>query len=224
MTSDGELPCLCPICRTGLSQFDSIGAPGSPGHRAGARCSHCGSLERNRLAWLYLLNATDLFSDYERTAVLFECAEPLLSTKLAQAGEPATLCAGAAPAPGGRLAYPDHTFDAAYLGHVLGTLPDDRWFLRELRRVLKPTGWAIVHTFVVRDRTEELDAGEARRRGRFRIYGRDLPERLAPVGFTVQADAYAQRLGPERARRYGLAPDEVLYRLTPSRRQANPNV
>ena len=43
-----------------------------------------------------------------------------------------------------RLPYPQGTFDAAYLVGVLGEVPDEHAALRELRRVLKPTGRLVV--------------------------------------------------------------------------------
>ena len=42
------------------------------------------------------------------------------------------------------LPYPDASFDAAYLVTVLGEIPDQRAALRELRRVLAPTGRLVV--------------------------------------------------------------------------------
>jgi SAM-dependent methyltransferase len=50
------------------------------------------------------------------------------------------------PTPGHaeRLPWPDATFDAAYLVGVLGEIPDRLAALRELRRVLKPTGRLVV--------------------------------------------------------------------------------
>jgi len=42
------------------------------------------------------------------------------------------------------LPYPDAAFDAAYLVGVLGEIPDEAAALRELRRVLKPTGRLVV--------------------------------------------------------------------------------
>jgi ubiquinone/menaquinone biosynthesis C-methylase UbiE len=42
------------------------------------------------------------------------------------------------------LPYGDATFDAAYLVTVLGEIPDQEQALRELRRVLKPTGRLVV--------------------------------------------------------------------------------
>jgi len=43
-----------------------------------------------------------------------------------------------------RLPYADGTFDGAYLVGVLGEVPDEQAALRELRRVLKPTGRLVV--------------------------------------------------------------------------------
>ena len=42
------------------------------------------------------------------------------------------------------LPYPDATFDAAYLTVMLGEIPDQEAALRELRRVLKPSGRLVV--------------------------------------------------------------------------------
>lgn len=45
------------------------------------------------------------------------------------------------------LPYGDNTFDAAYLVTVLGEIPDEMAALRELRRVLKPSGRLVVGEF-----------------------------------------------------------------------------
>ena len=45
---------------------------------------------------------------------------------------------------GGNLPYADDSFDAAYLVTVLGEIPDQDAALRELRRVLKPSGRLVV--------------------------------------------------------------------------------
>jgi ubiquinone/menaquinone biosynthesis C-methylase UbiE len=42
------------------------------------------------------------------------------------------------------MPYPDETFDAAYLVTVLGEIPDQDTALRELRRVVKPSGRIVV--------------------------------------------------------------------------------
>ncbi len=43
-----------------------------------------------------------------------------------------------------KLPYPDGAFDGAYLVGVLGEIPDGRAALRELRRVLKPSGRLVI--------------------------------------------------------------------------------
>ena len=40
--------------------------------------------------------------------------------------------------------YPDASFDVIYCSHVLAYVPNDRQGMRELFRVLKPHGWAIL--------------------------------------------------------------------------------
>jgi ubiquinone/menaquinone biosynthesis C-methylase UbiE len=45
------------------------------------------------------------------------------------------------------LPFPDGTFDAAYLVTVLGEIPDPAAAIRELRRVLKPSGRLVVGEF-----------------------------------------------------------------------------
>jgi ubiquinone/menaquinone biosynthesis C-methylase UbiE len=42
------------------------------------------------------------------------------------------------------LPYPDDTFDAAYMAVTLGEIPEQDATLRELRRVLKPSGRLVV--------------------------------------------------------------------------------
>lgn len=48
-----------------------------------------------------------------------------------------------------KLAYADATFDAAFLITVLGEIPDQDAALRELRRVLKPSGRLIIGEMIV---------------------------------------------------------------------------
>ena len=50
----------------------------------------------------------------------------------------------AMPGDAQRLPYPDGAFDGAYLVGVLGEIPDGRAALRELRRVLKPSGRLVI--------------------------------------------------------------------------------
>jgi SAM-dependent methyltransferase len=216
-------PRLCPICAASLERFDPVGAPGGAGERAEARCPNCKSLERHRLAWLYLVNETDLFTAYERKAVLHMCADRVLYNKLRMDGEPALLIDQAGyrvtdDAEGWvGLNHPTGTFDVVYCCYILEQIPDDRFAMRELRRVLKPSGWALIQAPVFRERTEELPAPPERAvggSGRQRVYGDDFVERLTESGFNARVDAYVEHLGRERAMRHGLMAQESIYYCT----------
>jgi len=214
-------PRLCPVCRLPFERFDAFGSPGISAERPDARCPNCRSLERHRLAWLYLLNETDLFDAYQDTAVLHLCVERIVYLKLKEEGEPALLVhqagyetAGEA-SPSGTLDHPSATFDVVYCSYVLQLVADDRLAMRELRRVLKPTGWALVQAPVVRERTEELAATRAGNGAPRRSYGPDIVERLTEAGLRVEVGDYFNKLGIERATRYGLMETESVYYCTP---------
>ena len=85
------------------------------------------------------------------------------------------------------LPFPGATFDAAYLVTVLGEIPDPAAAVRELRRVLKPTGRIVVGEFLDRHYVPVVDLlsyGNAA--------GLELSGRLGPPL------AYFARLRPER--------------------------
>ena len=55
---------LCPICGCSAPRFSPIGRTPPEGD---AQCLHCGSLERDHLAWLFLWTRTDLFGPAPKT-------------------------------------------------------------------------------------------------------------------------------------------------------------
>src|SRR5829696_4665753 len=71
---------------------------------------------------------------------IFDLQQEMLDHTMRRAGERGL--SNLAPTQGDarQLAYPDATFDAAYLTTVLGEIPDQDAALRELARVLKPGG------------------------------------------------------------------------------------
>ena len=95
----------------------------------------------------------------------------------------------AAKADARQLPFPGATFDAAYLVTVLGEIPDPAAAVRELRRVLKPTGRIVVGEFLDRHYVpivNLLSYGNAA--------GLELSGRLGPPL------AYFARLRPDRCR------------------------
>ncbi len=110
------------------------------------------------------------------------------------------------------IPYPDHTFDVIYCSHVLEHVPDDRKAMRELHRVLKPGGWAILQVPITAKATVE-DPAVTDPQERLRLYGQidhvrrygpDYKDRLVEAGFGVILEQFVQELNERQVRRFGL--------------------
>lgn len=122
------------------------------------------------------------------------------------------------------IQYPDNTFDAIYCSHVLEHIPDDRRAMRELYRVLKPGGWAIIHAPIQRKTTIE-DPSITTPQGRLRAYGQsdhvrsygeDYVDRLRESGFDVTIEKFIDGFSDAEVERLGLhpaprTPDSYVY-------------
>ena len=217
---------LCPLCGATARRFLPFGAGNVV--RPDARCPSCGSLERHRLVWMYLRDETDLFTSSAPKRMLHVAPEPVLRERLI--GEPLIDYLSADLDPGladvqmdiTAIDFPDDFFDVILCSHVLENVPDDARAMRELCRVLRPTGWAILQVPILLERTDEdpsiTDPAERLRRfaqrDHVRAYGPDYADRLRAAGFEVHLDRYAERLGRAGARRYGLLTEEVVHLCT----------
>jgi SAM-dependent methyltransferase len=120
----------------------------------------------------------------------------------------------------------DATVDVVLASQVLEHVPDDRRALRELYRVLRPGGLALVLSPIEHDREttfEDPAAVTPERRaelfGQFdhvRSYGLDFPQRLAEAGFRVVVEDHLGELDEETIERHRLrhvgrfGPDEIF--------------
>ncbi|TFG76276.1 MAG: class I SAM-dependent methyltransferase [Flavobacteriales bacterium] len=182
------------------------------------------SLERHRLLWLYLKRETDFFSAplkvlhfapeqafYKRfrklkniTYITTDLNSPLADVK-------ADIC---------NLPFADDSFDVILCNHVLEHIPDDTKAMRELYRVLRPSGWGIFQipqdlnrktTFEDHSITDKKE--RAKIFGQYdhvRIYGWDFFDKLKNVGFKAEALEYGTRLSPGEVEKYRLAKGEVI--------------
>jgi SAM-dependent methyltransferase len=211
----------CPCCETRIRRFISGGVESRPN----AQCPRCGSLERHRLLFLYLKHKTDFFSQHLR---VFDIAPSYsmqqkfmhsanldyLSTSLDDSWAMTHLDITSLP-------LPDNHFDCILCYHVLEHIADDLQAMRELLRVLKPHGWAILQSPIDTTRETTLENAQATtpeaRRDLFgqedhvRIYGRDYIERMKKAGFVVTQDTFVQDLSDKMIDNFGLMKEEVLF-------------
>jgi SAM-dependent methyltransferase len=120
-----------------------------------------------------------------------------------------------------RLAFPDGTFDAVLCSHVLEHIPDDAAAIREIRRVLRPGGWALLHVPLHPTLLETYEdptiVDPVERRKHFgqedhvRYYGRDFGGRIEREGFQVKVISFAKTLDADTIRNYGIPFDEDIY-------------
>jgi len=220
----------CPFCGWRFSSFLPGGQDSPlfarlkvipPGRRDNVVCPRCLSNDRERLLYLYLLENTSVFAGSAR--VLHVAPEPCLAARLravpglryhtadlTQSGVDFRMDITKIPAP-------DAVFDAIICNHVLEHVPDDHQAMRELARVLRPGGWAILQVPLAPDLTvtdEEPDLRDPQeqfcrfgQRDHVRIYGRDYVSRLERAGFAVQLNEFAVSLPAE----FGVLAEERLF-------------
>ncbi|MBQ9470630.1 MAG: methyltransferase domain-containing protein [Bacteroidales bacterium] len=193
--------------------------------RQNALAPHSMSLERHRLIWLYLQQRTDFFSAPMR--VLHIAPEYCFIKRFKRMSNLSYTTADL-NSPWAdvkmdiqQMPLADDTFDVVLCNHVLEHVPDDRQAMRELFRVLRPGGFAILQVPLdpTLERTLEdpaIDTPELReqrygQRDHLRLYGLDYGQRLAEAGFCVSEDDFVRTLAPELVTRYALPPAETLY-------------
>jgi SAM-dependent methyltransferase len=186
---------FCPICGRFSRKFAGAGAV----PRVDAKCVHCGSVERHRLTWLYFQKRTNLLTQSELT-ILHIAPEPCLAERLKGAFGNGYITADLeSPSVSLKMditdiQLKDGIFDVIYCSHVLEHVGDDRKALREFRRVLKPSGWALLLVPITCAKTFEdpsvTDPTERLRifgqEDHVRRYGPDYLDRLKEAGFVVQ--------------------------------------
>ena len=184
------------------------------------------SLERHRLLWLYLQNETDFFTSIIKKKVLHFAPEQAFYKRFRNqknidytttdllsplADVKADIC---------NLPFQDHTYDIIFCNHVLEHIPDDNKAMRELYRVLKPGGMAILQipqdlsrTTTYSDNSITNQKERAQIFGQYdhvRIYGLDYFDKLRGIGFKVIEEDYTGKIIPELVAKYGLNYGEII--------------
>jgi SAM-dependent methyltransferase len=196
----------CPVCGWHTRSFRPLKV--NPTFKE--RCTRCGALSRHRFLWLYLMNRTNLFRD--RLKVLHFAPEPCFSVHFSKFSnlDYTTADVDGGYTPGMEkldlmsIEKPANSYDVVLAIHVLEHVEDDAKAIREVYRVLKPGGWAILnpHMDLSMEKTFEdptVTSPEERERlfhqdDHYRVYGRDLRDRFEAGGFNVKVENYMESL------------------------------
>jgi SAM-dependent methyltransferase len=205
----------CPVCGTSSRAFRPFGNPPRPE----AHCARCYSLERHRLVWLFFAEKTSLFDGRPKAMLHIGPEygmEPRLRRRIGRGYITADLMD---PEVMVRMdvtdiQYPAGSFDVIYCSHVLEHVPDDRKAMRELHRVLKGDGWAVVQVPTRPGATYEdpaiVDPRERLRafgqEDHVRYYGEDFADRLREAGFDVRVVTPDDVVRREDRERLGIGP------------------
>lgn len=183
------------------------------------------SLERHRLMWLYLQQETDFFTSNAK--VLHIAPEQCFYKRFRKLKQEQYITADYnspiadihfdlhhAP-------FEDNSFEVIFCNHVLEHVDDDKQCMKELYRILKPGGWAILQVpvdyhsaFTLEDErynTDELREIHYWQKDHVRLYGRDYPDKLRAAGFSVEENDLVSRLDPALVEQYRLDRKEILY-------------
>jgi len=208
----------CPFCGWQGKEFLPFGVI----RRENAKCPKCGSLERHRLFYLYLKKVIPI----DRKIKVLHFAPEKILTKLFRSYNNIEYISADIDASKAMvkeditdISFQDNSFDIIFCSHVLEHIEDDHKAMKELHRVLKPGGFAIIQVPIkdefngrkINKTYEDFSVSGPEERERLfgqkdhvRIYGRDYGDRLANAGFKVKIDKYSQSLNSEDVKRYVL--------------------
>ena len=180
---------LCPIC--GWTGHCFLPTGGSVKHRFDAKCPYCGSLERHRLAYLVVQQVVRLNTCDTLHVAPEKCLVPYLKS------ESETYISIDLYAPAmkqmdlRKMDFADNQFDLVWCSNVLEHIIDDCVAIKEIYRVMRPSGIAFIQVPIWRQQTyennkitEEEDRLEHfHQEDHVRLYGLDIVERFESVGF-----------------------------------------
>ncbi len=212
----------CTVCENKFRKFLPYGYVVS---RENALCPKCLALERHRLMWVYLKRETDFFT--APLKVLHVAPELCFIKRFENSGN-LDYITGDLESPLAKvkmdvheIPFDDNTFDVLFCNHVLEHVEDDIAVMKEIRRVMKPGGWAILQSpqdMNLETTYEDKSITDPKEREKhfgqydhLRMYGRDYGERLASSGFEVKPYDYAEAMTEEEIAKYCFMKGELVY-------------
>ncbi|MEQ9303309.1 MAG: class I SAM-dependent methyltransferase [Marinoscillum sp.] len=214
----------CPVCLSTFRKFLPYGRKS----RENALCPNCLSLERHRLIWLYLKDKTDFFTKERK---MLHIAPELCFIDRFESLTNLEYITGDIESPLAKvkmdiheIPFEENSFDVIFCNHVLEHVHDDIKAMKEMRRVLKPGGWAILQVpffYPLKNETYEdwtITSASDREKAfgqddHVRMYGSDYGKRLASSGFKVTEEKFVLEQPKDRLERFALPVNEIIYRV-----------
>ncbi len=208
----------CPVCKKSFSSF----IPLENGNDT--LCPACGALPRNRLLWLYLRN--ELRIEERRFKTLHFSPARSIQRKLKQLKNLAYITTDFESNRSDKkydithIDEADNSYDLIICYHVLEHVIEDSRAMKELYRILKPGGIALLqvpwqdgNTYEdssIRSKEERLK--HFSQQDHVRIYGKDdFISRLQSAGFKVNAVEYTKQYSKDMIARFGLKDGENIF-------------
>jgi hypothetical protein len=219
---------FCPCCKGSFTKFLEVGPKREP-----MLCPRCRSNDRDRFFWLFLDKYPDFLTPGMK--LLHVSPETIYYKRFKK-------IPGVQYIPGDKFVlqfgntYPkdtvylditnmpehaDNSFDFIFCSHVLEYIKEDRKSLRELYRVLKPGGKAIISVPINFGHYETLedpnvtDPLEQQRlygdTGHLRYYGEDYVERVREAGFKTAFTPLTDFISPEMMKKCVLKPKDSVH-------------
>ena len=211
----------CPVCEGHFRKFLPYGNQGIDNRL----CPKCLSLERHRLIWLFLKQKTNFF-DASLKVLHIAPEQPFIKRFKALKKLDYTTADLLSPIADVKMdirqmPFADNSFDVLMCNHVLEHIDDELKATKEIYRVLKPGGWAILQV-PLDSKLEETDEDltitdhkiREKRFGQYdhvRMYGRDYAKRLEKSGLKVMPSNLVNEMDQNLANRYRLDKTELLY-------------
>lgn len=217
----------CPVCGGSYRKFLPYGYGEANEKMNNRLCPGCLSLERHRLLWLYLKDKTDFFTSPLRV-LHFAPEQPFLKRIRKHNNLDYVTADLDSPIADLHLditaiEQPDDSYDVLICNHVLEHVDNLGAALSEIKRVLRPRGWAIlmVPLRMDMDTYEDPSVTDPKERERLfgqydhvRQFGRDYPLILSAAGFRVVEDRLYYEISEEQRQRMHLSRpgEEIIYR------------